>query len=73
MMRYGVVTICRLLKIIGLFCRISSLLEGSFTKETYNFKEPTNRSQPIVSDVECDIQYYLIVMMLVCDSGGCVR
>jgi len=29
-------------KIIGLFCRISSLLEGSFTKETCNFKEPTN-------------------------------
>ena len=26
---------CRLLKIIGLFCRISSLLQGSFTKETY--------------------------------------
>ena len=34
----------RLLKIIGLFCRISSLLKGSFAKETYNFKEPTNRS-----------------------------
>ena len=29
-------------KIPGLFCRISSLLEGSFTKEIYNFKEPTN-------------------------------
>jgi len=24
---------------IGLFCRISSLLWGSFAKETYNFKE----------------------------------
>jgi len=32
----------RLLKIIGLFCRIASLLYGSFAKETYNFKEPTN-------------------------------
>ena len=31
----------------GLFCRISSLLWGSFAKETYNFKEPTNRSNPI--------------------------
>ena len=37
----------RLLKITGLFCRISSLLWGSFAKETYNFKEPTNRSHPI--------------------------
>ena len=45
--RYGVATISRLLKIVGLFCRISSLLEGSFAKETYNVKEPTNRSHPI--------------------------
>jgi len=45
---YGVATISRLLKIIGLFCRILSLFKGSFAKETYNFKEPTNRSHPIV-------------------------
>jgi len=44
---YGVATISRLLKIIGLFCRIWSLLQGSFAKETYNFKEPTNCSYPI--------------------------
>jgi len=47
-----------LLKITGLFCRISSLLKESFAKETYNlrssfaketcnFKEPANRSHPI--------------------------
>jgi len=35
--------ISRLVKIIGLFCRKLSLLQGSFAKETYNFKEPTNR------------------------------
>jgi len=46
---YGVATISRLLKIIRLFCRISSLLQGSFAKETYIFKERTNRSHPIVS------------------------
>jgi len=46
-LRYGVATISRLLKIIGLFCRIQSLLQGSFAKETYDFKEPTNRSHPI--------------------------
>ena len=40
-------TISRLLQIIGLSCRISSLLKGFFAKETYNFKEPTDRSQPI--------------------------
>jgi len=34
---YGVASISRLLKIIGLFCKISSLLYGSFAKETYNF------------------------------------
>jgi len=44
---YGVATISRLPKIIGLFCRIS-LLQGSFAKETDNLKEPTNRSHPIL-------------------------
>jgi len=44
---YGVATISRLLTIIGLFCRIQSLLQGSFAKETYNLKEPTNRSHLI--------------------------
>jgi len=44
---YAVATISRLLKITGLFCRTSSLLQGSFAKETYDFKEPTSRSQPI--------------------------
>jgi len=44
---YGVATISRLLKIISLFCRIQSLLQGSFPVETYNFTEPTNRSHPI--------------------------
>jgi len=44
---YGVATIGRLLKIIGLFCRISSLLQGSFAQENYDFKEPTNRCHTI--------------------------
>jgi len=44
----GVATISRLLKIVGLFCRIQSLLQGSFAKQIYNFKEPTNGSHPIV-------------------------
>ena len=45
---HGVDTISRLLKIIRLFCRISSLLQSSFAKETYNLKEPTNRGHPMI-------------------------
>jgi len=48
-LRYGVATNSRLLEIVGLFCKISSLLQGSFAKETYNFEEPTDRSHPIPS------------------------
>ena len=44
---YGVATISRLLKIICLFAEYRSLLYGSFAKDTYNFKKPTNRSHPI--------------------------
>jgi len=43
---YRVATISRLLKIV---CRISPLLQGSFAKEIYNFKERTNCSHPIVA------------------------
>jgi len=32
----------------SLFCRIKSLLVGSFAKETYVFRESTNRSHPIM-------------------------
>jgi len=50
-----VATISRLLKIIGLFCKILSLLLGSFAKETYDCQEPTNRSHPHKENavVEC--------------------
>ena len=39
------------LKIIGLFCRIYSLLQGSFAKETCSSIVPANRSHPIVRHV----------------------
>jgi len=39
--------ISRLLTIIGLFCRISSVLKGYFAQESCNFKEPTNHCHPI--------------------------
>ena len=47
--RYGVATISRLLKMIGLFCKRALHRRLYSTKETHDFKEPTNRSHPIVS------------------------
>ena len=44
---YGVATISRLLKIIGLFCKRALQKRLYSAKETYDFKEPTNRSHPI--------------------------
>ena len=46
---YGLARVSRIDKIIGLFCRISFLLWGSFAKETYNLIDPTDRSHRIVS------------------------
>jgi len=48
--RYGVADISRLLTNIRLFCRIWSLSQGSFVKETCVFREPTDRSHLTVSD-----------------------
>jgi len=44
---YGVATISRLLKMIGLFCKRALENRWYSAKETYHFKEPTNRSHPI--------------------------
>ena len=46
---YGVATISRLPKIIGLFCKRALKKRRYSAKETYNFKEPTNRSHPILA------------------------
>jgi len=43
-----VATISRLLKITGLFCKRALSKRRYSPKEIYNFKEPTNRSHPIV-------------------------
>jgi len=43
-MSYGVATMSRLLKIMGLFCKRALQNRRYSAKETYNFKEPTNRS-----------------------------
>ena len=44
---YGVATISRLRKVIGLFCKRALQKRLYSAKETYDFKEPTNRSHPI--------------------------
>jgi len=48
---YGVATISRLLKITGLFCKRALWKRRFSAKETYDFKEPTNRSHPIGSRI----------------------
>ena len=48
---YGVATISRLLKIIGLFCKRALYKRRYSAKETYDLKEPTTCSHPIVNTV----------------------
>jgi len=50
---YGVATVSRIDTIIGLFCRIASLLWGSFATETYNLINPTHHSHPICVLTAC--------------------
>jgi len=73
---YGVATMSRLLQIIGLFCRIWSLLQGSFAKETYTFKEPPKRSHPI-QYLYCYLMYILALMCMIslrgCDEKNVVQ
>jgi len=63
---YGVATISRLLKIIVLFCRKCPLLHGSFAKETYLVKEPTNRSHVIYA-----YAWHDSCISDCCITGGC--
>ena len=46
-MYYGVATISRMLKNIGLFCKRALQKRPVFCKETCIFKHPTHRSHPI--------------------------
>jgi len=46
-MGWGGATISRLLKMIGLFCKRALQKRRRSAKETYDFKEPPNRSHPI--------------------------
>ena len=46
---YGVATMSRLLKIIGLFCKRALYKRLYSAKEIHHFKGPTHRSHPILS------------------------
>jgi len=50
---YGVATMSRLLKSIGLFCKRALPKRPIFFKETFNFEEPTNRSHAIQKETCC--------------------
>ena len=51
-MTYWVAATCRLLKFVGLFCKRDLEKRRYSAKETYNFKEPTNRSHPIPKNTQ---------------------
>ena len=57
MCSYGVATISRLLELKGLFCKRALQKRPIFFKETYNFKEPTNRSHPILRLASGSVQH----------------
>jgi len=48
MCRYGVASVSRIDKIIGLLCKRALYKRRYSAKETYNFIDPTDRSYPIV-------------------------
>jgi len=64
---YGMATISRLLKTIGHFCKRALYKRLYFAKKTYNSKEPTNRSHPIIHmSVSVCIYIYVCVCICVC-------
>jgi len=72
-MQYGVATIGRLLKIIGLFCKRALQKRLYSAKETYNCKEPTNCSHPMPysAAVCCNALQCVAVSVLQCVAVCC--
>jgi len=68
---YGVASISRLLKMIGLFYKRALWKRLYFAKETYNFKEPTNRSHPIVMSIVYSDGYYIYSRCTICNRCTC--
>jgi len=61
-----VATISRLLKIVGLFCKRALQNRLYSAKDTYNFKEPTNRSHPIAGRGGAARLIYILEVRLMC-------
>jgi len=61
---YGVASISRLLKMIGIFCKRALWKTLYSAKETYNFKEPTDRSHPIYIYVYRTYSYVYMYTLL---------
>jgi len=57
---YRVTTISRLLKMVGLFCKRALQKRLYSAQETYNSKEPTNRSHLISVCIALEWQRYLL-------------
>jgi hypothetical protein len=55
---YGVATVSRIDTIIGLFCRIASLVQVCFAKKTYNLIDPTKCSHPILREHDTHFQSF---------------
>jgi len=70
---YGVATCSRLLKILGLFCKRALWKRRYSAKVAYNFKEPTNRSHPIVVyDSKYTCGYIDVWLSCICTQVTCV-
>jgi len=50
MLRYGVASVIRIDKFVGLFFKRKLQNKRCSTEETYNFIDPTNQGHPIVSN-----------------------
>ena len=72
---YGVPSSSRLLTILGLVCRILSLSQGSFAKQTYNFKAPTTQSHtiPYKTLLGCGFSSMCPVFFLICTINSKVK
>jgi len=60
---HGVATISVLLKIVGLVCKRTLYNRWYSAKQTYNFKEPTNRSRPIAIYILIHACVYWLISM----------
>ena len=58
---YGVASVSKINKILGLFCKTAPQKRLYFAKETHNLIEPTNRSQPILLLTVATPYYHLDV------------